>query len=193
MAVSARFFSAHSAGATPAARIHAACSTPQYFAESTRVLAAEYSSTSRKVQSNTPQRIPPFSAPRHSPVEDSRRDKGAARLIRRTKRIRTQTRSLLGGHRKRPITPNQPHAPLGTNHLPRSVSVTKPLPGIRSTPAPPLLRPPEAHVRFATTPKIPFRNSSETRHYNYGPKMSHEKPTTPFKTFTECLILRKKS
>ena len=113
MAVSARFFSAHSAGAPPAARSHAACSTPQYFAESTRVLAAQYSSTSRKVQSNTPQRIPPFSAPRHSPVEDNRRDKGAVHLIPRTKRIRTQTRSLLGGHRKRPITPNQPHAPIG--------------------------------------------------------------------------------
>ena len=113
MAVSARFFSAHSAGAPPAARSHAACSTPQYFAESTRVLAAEYSSTSRKVQSNTPQGISPFSAPRNLPVEDSRRDKGAARLIRRTKRIRTQTRSLLGGHKIRPITPNQPHAPIG--------------------------------------------------------------------------------
>ena len=113
MAVSARFFSAHSAGAPPAARSHAACSTPQYFAESTRVLAAQYSSTSQKVQSNTPQGIPPFSAPRHSPVEDSRRDKGAARLIPCTKRIRTQTRSLLGGHRKHPITPNQPHSPIG--------------------------------------------------------------------------------
>ena len=113
MAVSARFFSAHSAGAPPAARSHAACSTPQYFAESTRVLAAEYSSTSRKVQSNTPQGIPPFSAPRHLLAEDSRRDKGAARLIRRTKRIRTQTRSLLGGHRIHPTTPNQPHAPIG--------------------------------------------------------------------------------
>lgn len=112
-------FSAHSAGAPPTARSHVACSTPLYFAESTRVLAAQYSSTSRKVLSNTPQRIPPFSAPRHSPVEDSRRDKGAARLIRRTKRIRTQTRSLLGGHRKRPITPNQPHAPIGNKpHTP---------------------------------------------------------------------------
>ena len=186
-------FSAHSAGAPPTARSHAACSTPLYFAESTRVLAAQYSSTSRKVLSNTPQRIPPFSAPRHSPVKNSRRDKGAAHLIRRTKRIRTQTRSLLGGHRKRPITPNQPHAPLGTNHLPRSVSVTKPLPGIRSTPAPPLLRPQEAHVRFATAPKMPCRNNSETRYYDYWPKMSHEKPKTPFKTFAECLILRKKS
>ena len=164
-----------------------------YSAESTRVLAAEYSSTSRKVQSNTPQGISPFSAPRNLPVEDSRRDKGAARLIRRTKRIRTQTRSLLGGHRKHPITPKQPHAPLGTNHLPRSVSVTNPLPGIRSTPAPPPLRPQEAHVRFATAPKMPCRNNSKTRYYDYWPKMSHEKPKTPFKTFTECLILRKKS
>ncbi len=170
MAVSARFFSAHSAGAPPAARSHAACSTPQYFAESTRVLAAQYSSTSRKVQSNTPQGISPFSAPRNLPVEDSRRDKGAAHLIRRTKRIRTQTRSLLGGHWIRPITPNQPHAPLGTNHLPRSVSVARPLPGIRSTPAPPLLRPPGAHVRFATAPKTLFRNNSETRYYGHKPK-----------------------
>ena len=86
------------------------------------------------------------------------------------KRIRTQTRSLLGGHRKRPITPNQPHAPLGTNHLPRSVSVTKPLPGIRSTPAPPLLRPPRAHVRFATVPKAPCGNNSETTHYGHKQK-----------------------
>ena len=164
------------------------------------VLCGEHSSTCRRVLEYFAESTIQHSAthspvfrPAALPVEDSRRDKGAARLIRRTKRIRTQTRSLLGGHWKRPITPTQPHAPLGTNHLSRSVSVTNPLPGIRSTPAPPLLRPQEAHVRFATAPKMPCRNNSETRYYDHWPEMSHEKPKTPFKTFTECLILRKKS
>ncbi len=192
MAVNARFFSAHSAGAPPAARSHAACSTPLYFAESTqylphstRVLRGKYNPTLR----NAFPVFRPAALPRRGQPSGQR---GRAPYPPHKKNQDTNPFPAWRPQ-ETPNHPKQPHAPLGTNHLSRSVSVTNPLPGIRSTPAPPLLRPQEAHVRFATAPKMPCRNNSETRYYDYWPKMSHEKPKTPFKTFTECLILRKKS
>ena len=170
----------------PAARRCTLRRALEYLPHSTRVLRGKYNPTLR----NAFPRFPPRGT---SPSRTAAGTKGPHALSAAQKESGHKPDPCLAATRyaQSPLTSRTP--PLGTNHLPRSVSVTNPIPGIRSTPAPPLLRPLEAHVRFATAPKMPCRNNSETRYYDYWPKMSHEKPKTPFKTFTECLILRKKS
>ena len=170
----------------PAARRCTLRRALEYLPHSTRVLRGKYNPTLR----NAFPRFPPRGTP---PSRTAVGTKGPRDLSPAQKESGHKPVPCLAATRNTQPLRTSRTPPLGTNHIPRSVSVTKPLPGIHSTPAPPLLRPPGAHVRFATAPKMPCRNNSETRDYDYGPKMSHEKPKTPFKTFTECLILRKKS